>query len=163
MPVEFTVRPNITQIEKRYRPSYRKKVNASLLKMTKAVKKNIYNEAPKRTGNLRKSIVVRTRRVYIHEVTIDQRRKGAKYEPFVRLGVRPRGGERNTGYIYPKRKKALWWPGLSHPIAFVGPPITRKPPGQKANNYFERGVELSEPDIQKYERQIGTEIIRSIG
>ena len=55
-----------------------------------------------------------------------------KYE-WTNFGARPPTG--GSGYIYPRLKQALWWPGLAHPIPFVGPPITRKHPGQAGTNW----------------------------
>jgi hypothetical protein len=52
-----------------------------------------------------------------------------KYAPPVHFGFGPRN-------IYPRVKRALWWPGLSHPIPMVGPPVTRVHPGYKGNQYL---------------------------
>ncbi len=84
-------------------------------------------EVPKRTGELAQSI--RASRVgdYSWEIV-----EGKPYGIYVRYGVKPRD------HIYPRLKKALYWEGLAHPISFVGPPMTRKWPGFKANPYHER-------------------------
>jgi len=44
-----------------------------------------------------------------------------------------------SGYIFPRKAKGLYWPGLGHPIRFVGNPITGQHPGIKANP-FEKNV-----------------------
>lgn len=40
-------------------------------------------------------------------------------------------------YIFPRFKQALWWPGLAHPVSWVGPPHTRIHPGTKANTFVQ--------------------------
>src|SRR6202162_108876 len=42
----------------------------------------------------------------------------ASYAPFVEFGTKPHT-------IYPKDKKALFWPGASHPVAKVNHPGTK--------------------------------------
>jgi hypothetical protein len=50
------------------------------------------------------------------------------------FGARPPSG--GSGYIFPNPpKKALYWPGLGHPISQVGPPVTRRHPGQRGTNW----------------------------
>jgi hypothetical protein len=50
------------------------------------------------------------------------------------FGAKPPSG--GSGYIFPNPpKKALYWPGLGHPISQVGPPVTAKHPGQKGTNW----------------------------
>lgn len=39
--------------------------------------------------------------------------------------------------IFPRFKKALMWPGLAHPIPWVGPPYTREHPGNAPNPYHQ--------------------------
>lgn len=84
-----------------------------------------------------------------YEVLVDYRTKGGKYEPFVRLGVRPE--RRNP--ILPRRKKALYWPGALHPVKAV-----YNHPGMKANPYWDKGVERAERNIVRVEEQIGSDI-----
>jgi hypothetical protein len=41
-------------------------------------------------------------------------------------------------YIHPLFRKALWWPGLAHPVRWVGPPYTKIHPGTAPNDFIER-------------------------
>lgn len=54
-------------------------------------------------------------------------------------GARPPSA--GTGYIFPRHKSALWWPGLAHPIAFVGPPMTRRHPGVVGTHWADRVID----------------------
>jgi len=42
--------------------------------------------------------------------------------------------------IYPRFKEALWWPGLGHPIPWVGPPYTRVHPGTRPNLFVKSAL-----------------------
>lgn len=41
-------------------------------------------------------------------------------------------------YIFPRFKSGLYWPELSHPVTWVGPPYTKKHPGTKANLFVQK-------------------------
>jgi hypothetical protein len=69
--------------------------------------------------------------------------QGNKYS-WTNYGAPPPGSsDRDPGRIYPRLKKALFWPGLGHPIAFVGPPITKLNPGSGP------GTKWAEPIISE--------------
>lgn len=74
------------------------------------------DEAPVRTGRLRDSLRLdwegRMRFVI---------REGVDYGTYVRLGTRPHP-------IFPRVKRALWWPGLDRPVAYVNHPGTKPNP-----------------------------------
>ena len=50
-------------------------------------------------------------------------------------------------YIRPRYKKALWWPELSHPIPYVGPPMTRIHPGTQANPFLDEAIAELEQEL----------------
>src|SRR3954447_6771486 len=58
----------------------------------------------------------------------------ASYAPYVEFGTRPHT-------ILPKDKKALYWPGASHPVSRVNHP------GTKPNAFMERIISVSQPEI----------------
>src|ERR1700722_10822954 len=58
----------------------------------------------------------------------------ASYAPYVEWGTKPH-------MIYPKDKKALYWPGAVHPVRSVSHP------GSRANPFMERIVEASQDEI----------------
>jgi hypothetical protein len=58
----------------------------------------------------------------------------ASYAPYVQFGTAPHT-------IYPKEKKALFWPGASHPVSKVNHP------GTKPNQFMERIVAESQGEI----------------
>jgi hypothetical protein len=58
----------------------------------------------------------------------------ASYAPFVEFGTAPHT-------VYPKEKKALFWPGAAHPVRMVNHP------GSKPNQFMERIVSESQGEI----------------
>ena len=50
-------------------------------------------------------------------------------------------GTRGGYEIHPRFKKALYWPGLSHPIPYVGDPYTSNHPGiSRPNSFVDRAM-----------------------
>jgi HK97 gp10 family phage protein len=84
----------------------------------------VQNEARRRapvdTGRLRSSIVhrVEERGARFYDVTVGT---NVNYAEDVEKGTRPHR-------IYPRKKKALYWPGAMHPVAYVDHPGTRPQP-----------------------------------
>lgn len=62
---------------------------------------------------------------------------------FLEEGTRPHE-------INPRNKQALWWPGLSHPISKVGPPVTKLHPGTPAYHWLETGITRSIPLFERF-------------
>jgi len=58
----------------------------------------------------------------------------ASYAPYVEFGTKPHT-------IVPRDKKALYWPGASHPVMRVNHP------GTKPNAFMERIIAASQPEI----------------
>lgn len=97
-------------------------------------------EAPVKSGALKKSIVHKRIGAYEYQI-IDK----VPYSEFVRSDAR--GGIGGSGKIFPVRKWALYWPGLSHPLPMVGTPVTRDHPGHKANLFHERALQKSDMSL----------------
>lgn len=69
--------------------------------------------APVRTGNLRDSI-----NTYFEGLR-GEFVSDAHYSSYLHDGTGLYGPYKQAFYIYPRYKKALWWPGLPHPVPFV--------------------------------------------
>lgn len=103
-------------------------VHAALQNSATLTQKNIREEAPIKTGALKRSIQYQ---VSYPSATVQTQEK---YGPMVESGTRPH-------LIVPKNKKALFWKGALNPYRAV------HHPGTKANPFFERGVDKSEKGI----------------
>jgi hypothetical protein len=73
----------------------------------------------------------------------------ASYAPFVEFGTR-------AHTILPREKKALYWPGASHPVRSV------KHPGTQPNQFMERIIASSQDDIDARFVSALTEITAAI-
>ena len=103
-------------------------------------------EAPKRTGELRSQIRIRR-----YRWTWSIVEGPTKHGLWVREGT--------IGHsIYPVKKKALWWPGLPHPIGFAAHPGIRS-----KNNYPERAHSRLTNNISRTLPELGQYIVHSIG
>ena len=118
-----------------------KRLSALVSKVAKQIKEN----APVRSGKLRKSIS--SRKVSVLEYAVQE--TGVGYGTYQRWGSQPH-------YIFPSRAKALMTPPtytkspLQHPLNYVGPPMTRLHPGPKPTYYVEFGLMESESKIQYF-------------
>ena len=92
----------------------------SLSVYARAMGKAIQANAPVKSGKLKASIKV----VQIGPLEW-QVQEGVWYGQLQRMGT-----TKKNYPIYPRDKKALYWPGLPHPIAYV-----KSHPGFKANDY----------------------------
>jgi len=101
----------------------------------------VRQEAPERTGALRESISWGVSGLTL-EIT-----EGVSYGLYVRMGTRPH-------LIFPRYARALWWPGLDHPVAYV------HHPGTKKDDYAERGLmsAIDSGAIEEAENLIGAQI-----
>jgi HK97 gp10 family phage protein len=94
---------------------------------------------PVNTGRLRSSIVqVPSGGRFTFTVTIGT---NVEYAADVEYGTAPH-------VIYPKDKKALFWPGAAHPVAKVNHPGTRAQP------FMRPAVALAETFLRKYAKGI---------
>lgn len=99
-----------------------KYVNKMVGNSSYALYSQVLQNVPVRSGKLKRSISIRPQgenRFFITE--------GVIYGQYIREGTK-------GGYpIYPVNKKALWWPGLEHPIAYVS-----NHPGIAPNDYAQK-------------------------
>ncbi len=111
----------------------------------KILKEAMQHEAPERTGALRRGIHYRTfqsadsawARFYDDE----------EYAFFVIEGTAAHD-------IFPSVKKALFWPGADHPVAFV------HHPGTKADPFPERAMEQLERASEALLLEVGESIVQ---
>ncbi len=128
--------------------SYKFVFDNELSKLSKKIHKNVSRAAPKRTGKLVGNID-ELKVSYLHYEIREPGPERVRYAIPVRAGVK----RANINPILPRRKKALWWPGLPHPISIV-----RRHPGIKPNDYYKVGLIQSERDIDNSAAAIGRKI-----
>lgn len=146
MRVKVEVDPPLEEVEGKLRRFRGSEIQRGILgNLAKVVHSRIHKEAPQKTGDLKKAIVLRQAGAMTWDITIDQGRRAYKYEHYVRLGTAPH-------VIRPVKKKALFWPGLPHPVK------SANHPGTKANPYFDRGIDNSQGDIRQAEEEMGIKI-----
>lgn len=145
--------PSLDDIARPFRNFREQTIDDRLDDLTDLIHNKIRQEAPVRTGELRRSIVKRKRARFNYDILVDRRMRGGKYEVYVRMGVTPE--RRNP--IFPRIKKALYWPGARHPVRAV-----YNHPGMKANPYWDKGLDRAAPDIRRAEELLATEIERSL-
>jgi hypothetical protein len=117
-------------------------------KLSKKIHKNVVRAAPKRTRKLSRAIK-ELKVSFLHYEVREPSPNEVEYVLPVRLGVR----KVKINPILPRVKKALFWPGLPHPISAV-----RNHPGIKPNDYYKVGLLQSERDIDKSAATIGKKI-----
>jgi len=130
--------------------AFNKKSSETADKLSEVVKRvsgiyqaNIMREAPvnkntydKRHGGQLKSSI-RVEDISPLEARVFQDENVARYAKWV-LGGRPA--------VYPKKKKALWWPGLKHPVKRAGP--------APKNPFWDRGVRKSQAEKNQAIREL---------
>lgn len=149
---KVSAKPDLNDIGLAFRKFRAEDLDKKLEALSVIVHRNIQEEAPYRTGQLRKAIVRKKRKMFTYEIFVDRRMRGGKYEPYVRMGV----PASKINPILPRKKRALFWPGARHPVKAV-----YNHPGIKANPYWERGLE-SEADINRAEQVIGSDIAQEL-
>jgi len=125
----------------------RKSIWAGLTNLVEEIEARAVKEAPTKTGNLVNSIT--------SSVSSDGKRAEvratAHYAEFVHRGTGLFGPFKQR--IFPTTKKALFWPGASHPVKSVK--------GQKPNPFFARALKQIKPQrvfedgVAGYLKQIG--------
>lgn len=102
--------------------------------------------APKKSGKLRAETGLKKRSDLEWHIT-----DGTKYGAILRAGS-------PAHPIEPRRKRALFWPGLPHPIARV-----KRHPGFREIPYTAHVVRKAAPRARKTEKDIAAEIIKMFG
>lgn len=126
----------------------RKAIWSGLVKLVEEIEARAVKEAPVRTSNLVNSIT--------SDVSPDGKkaevRVTAPYAEFVHRGTGIFGPYKQR--IFPIIKKALFWPGASHPVKSIK--------GMKPNPFFDRAIKKIKPQnifgdgVWEYIRQFGT-------
>ena len=147
--LDITANPDLDQVALPFRKFRGEALDGHLETLSVIVHRRIQEEAPERSGNLRRAIIRKKRGQFNYEIAVDKRMKGGKYEHFVRLGT-------SAHLIVPVKKRALFWPGLPHPVKLA------RHPGTKPNPYFERGIENAQADIDRAEQLIATDIEKEL-
>jgi len=149
--LKIETHPSLEQVSLPYRKFREKDLAGFMETLAGILHQNIQDVAPVRTGVGRKSIVARKRKDLEWAILIDRRFRGGKYMTWQHEGVSPS----KINPIVPRKKQALWWSGLPHPIAIV-----RNHPGIKRLGFFETGIEMSRGDLDSARDLIGAEIQR---
>lgn len=106
-------------------PGWQRKVGPTLRRLENTVAGEVAVDArrnvPVKSGDLRRTITRRRNRVYV----------GTAYWAAVEFGSKPHT-------IYPRTKKALYWPGAAHPVARVNHPGTPEQPFMRPALYKRR-------------------------
>jgi len=111
--------------------------------IAKIIQRDIRDKAPKKRGKYAKTIMVR-RNGQFNFVIYD-----GWPGSLLRAGSPPHE-------IWPRKKKALWWPGLKHPVAMVNHP------GFKARTHVEDGLNAAQGDITRATKNLGTKIVQEL-
>lgn len=121
-------------------------ISGILRVLASTVHSKVIPHVPVRTGFLARHIFVRQKAPLRFDITEED----VPYGRVQRLGT-----IKKNYYIFPNRKQALFWAGLSHPIPFVGPPMTRFHPGIKPHPYNREGLNDSRAAIDAARVEVG--------
>jgi hypothetical protein len=139
MPVKMTLTsPNLEAVAARYNEAPAIVERESHLAMEKSVfylEGQVKRLTPVVTGTLRRSVTGRS--TTMGPVVLGLVFSPQNYAAVVERGARPR-------QIFPRKKKALYWPGARHPVAYVNWP------GFRGRFMFQRGLEKSRPQINQF-------------
>ena len=94
--------------------SARKRMRDGFRAMAEALAESAKKTAPVRTGKLRDSVSLSSEAALSGSVLY-----GAPYASFLHEGTGLYGPRGKIIVIRPKKKKALFWPGASHPVGVV--------------------------------------------
>jgi hypothetical protein len=103
------------------------------VKLTDIAQRWVQNEAPRKTGRLKKAVQKNT---YGSRGLVFLSKSIAPYWIFVIDGTRPHD-------IKPKNGKALFWPGAKHPVKVV------HHKGTKANPFVDKAFPKMQGDIER--------------
>jgi len=114
--------------------------------VAKIAKEALQQEAPVRTGALRRGIRYRTFAPSSSYEAFARFTSDADYTPFVIHGTAPH-------FIRPVNAKALYWPGSAHPVAFV------RHPGTRPDDFVERAMREVERAAERLLEVTGQDIV----
>ncbi len=145
MPISIKV-TGLDDLQKGLSQDFRPLIAKGYKKVAEVVWKAVVEEAPKMAGRLAGGIHKTQTGEFGWNIY-----ESHKHGLWIREGT--------IGHsIFPRRKKALYWPGLPHPIAWTPNPGIRRP-----NPYPERAVAKSDGAVQTVMEETGAEIARKIG
>lgn len=137
--------PPLQRLYKKFRSSRQNEMEQGVSNISDVIAKNIAEETPRKTGKLLRSQRLLKRGKLNRELI-----EGEPYGAILRAGVP--ASRRNP--IVPVRAKALASAdGTFGPVAIV-----LNHPGIKPNDYWTKGIEKSQGDIDKESKAIGAEI-----
>jgi hypothetical protein len=123
-------------------------IKAGFKRVAEIVRKSAVGEAPKKSGKLAGGIHKTPSGEYGYNIY-----ESHKHGLWVREGA--------IGHtIYPRKKKALYWPGLPHPVAVAFHPGIR---GSRRNPYPERAVSKSAPLVEAELNNTAAVIAKKLG
>ncbi len=114
-------------------------IKKALLKVAHRIRDRAIDEAPYRTGALRKSITVHDE--FEDKVIVSAGDGGAPYAPYVHEGSGIFGRHKRRYEIRPKEKKALYRKGARHPVKKV------VQIGQKSKPFLLIAAKKTEPEV----------------
>jgi len=142
--ITITTKPPLEQLSRHFRVSRKREMAAGVGTVAGRTMSALAKVTPRRTGRLSRGQRLIKRGALEWEISeVDF------YGQILRDGV-PAGA---MNPILPRQKKALWWPGLPHPIAAV-----RNHPGIKKNDYFQKAINNSKGDREKAGVQVAVKL-----
>lgn len=113
----------VNNLTKKFRAMGPQRIEKEFSIIDREVIKAVEEEAPVKTGRLKKALRIRRTGHLRYEVS-----NPTDYDIMVQEGTK-------SHPIYPSKKKALYWPGAAHPVKMVNHP------GTKPNRYMARGLQ----------------------
>lgn len=149
IPAEFIIDPPFDELAQSFR-GVNKRIAKPLEKLVEKIFNRLQKNTPRRTGKLVQSQSYSRMGDLVWHIyeSVDP-----PYGKFISTGV----PAAKINPILPRKEKALWWPGLPHPVRAV-----YNHPGIKANPYVPKTVDDSMKDIEQTANKIGDDVIVSI-
>lgn len=147
--VLYEIDPDLKRLGKAF-GGQKKRIEKEIKGLAKRIYKRLQKNTPRRTGRLVRSQKLTKAGDLTWEMSENV---SPPYGLYISKGV----PAEKINPILPREKKALYWPGLPHPVKAV-----YKHPGIKANPYVPRTIDDSLDDIQETADRIGGDIIVQI-
>jgi hypothetical protein len=136
-PLKIQISPEARELVKAWSFSQKLKISVNIRQVANTVKQNLRVTTPQKTRQLLFSQELRKINDLEFEIieTVDP-----PYGLFQRQGV----ARSRINPIFPREKKALFWPGARHPVRAV-----YNHPGIRPNDYFKKAIEMSKGEIRE--------------
>lgn len=132
----------LKKLQRRLGKDYPRLIKDKMSEFGDSLLKAVKNNIPVLTGKLKNSL---------KKIKVGGLSWGVKEEPFyggiLRAGSPPH-------LIMPNKKKALFWPGLAHPVARVNHP------GFKARPYPKQALDQAQSEVSRELGDFGKEIVK---